>query len=43
MKEQLAMLGCAPIASTPEAFRDQIKADLERWAKVMRDANIKAE
>jgi tripartite-type tricarboxylate transporter receptor subunit TctC len=42
-KEQLAMLGLTPIASTPEAFRDHIKADLERWAKVMRDANIKAE
>jgi len=41
--EQLAMLGYNPIASTPEAFRDQIKADLPRWAKVIRDANIKAE
>jgi hypothetical protein len=37
------MLGYNPIASTPEAFRDQIKADVPRWAKVMRDANIKAE
>lgn len=43
MKEQLAMLGLAPIVSTPEAFRDQIKVDIDRWAKVMRDANIKAE
>jgi tripartite-type tricarboxylate transporter receptor subunit TctC len=43
MREQLAMLGYVSIASTPQEFRDRIKRDLERWAKVMRAANIRAE
>jgi tripartite-type tricarboxylate transporter receptor subunit TctC len=43
MKEQLAPLGYTPIASTPDEFRNQIKNDLQSWAEVMRDANIKAE
>jgi tripartite-type tricarboxylate transporter receptor subunit TctC len=29
--------------STPEAFRDFIRADLQRWTKVIRDAKITAE
>jgi tripartite-type tricarboxylate transporter receptor subunit TctC len=43
MREQLAMLGYVSIASTQQEFRDRIKRDLERWAKVMRAANIRAE
>jgi tripartite-type tricarboxylate transporter receptor subunit TctC len=43
MREQLAILGYVSIASTPQEFRDRIKGDLERWAKVMRAANIRAE
>ncbi len=30
-----------PIASTPEAFTAQIKADYARWAQVVKDANLK--
>jgi tripartite-type tricarboxylate transporter receptor subunit TctC len=40
MRDQLTMLGLDPIANTAEEFRDRIKTDLERWARVMRAANI---
>ena len=30
-----------PIASTPEAFAAQIKADYARWAQVVKDASLK--
>jgi len=30
-----------PIASTPEAFAEQIKADYARWGQVVKDANLK--
>jgi tripartite-type tricarboxylate transporter receptor subunit TctC len=30
-----------PIASTPEAFAAQIKADYARWGQVVKDANLK--
>jgi tripartite-type tricarboxylate transporter receptor subunit TctC len=36
-------LGFEIAASTPEAFAAQIKIELEKWAKVIRAANIKAE
>jgi len=40
MKERLAALGYEVVASTPEEFRDRIKADIGMWAKVIRAANI---
>jgi tripartite-type tricarboxylate transporter receptor subunit TctC len=43
VKERLDALGFAPVASTPEAYAAQIKADIETWSKVVREANIKAE
>jgi tripartite-type tricarboxylate transporter receptor subunit TctC len=43
VKESLDALGFAPVASTPEAYAAQIKADIETWSKVVREANIKVE
>ncbi|HET7257824.1 MAG TPA: tripartite tricarboxylate transporter substrate binding protein [Xanthobacteraceae bacterium] len=43
VKERLDALGFAPVASTPEAYATQIKADIETWSKVVREANIKVE
>ena len=43
VKERLDALGFAPVASTPEAYATQIKADIETWIKVVREANIKVE
>ena len=43
IKERLATLGFESIASTPEEFGARIRAESEKWGKVIRDANIKAE
>jgi tripartite-type tricarboxylate transporter receptor subunit TctC len=40
VKERLAAIGYTPVANTPEEFAAQIKVDVARWAKVIRDANI---
>jgi tripartite-type tricarboxylate transporter receptor subunit TctC len=39
-KELLARDGAVPRPSTPEAFGQLVKSDIERWAKVIRDAGI---
>jgi tripartite-type tricarboxylate transporter receptor subunit TctC len=43
VKERLAVLGFEPVASTPEQFAQHAKAEFEKWAKVIRDSNIKSE
>jgi len=43
VKERLSMLGFEPIANTPGEFRNQIGLGTEKWGKVIRAANIKAE
>ncbi len=42
-QERLVAMGVEVIASTPEAFRTAIASEIQRWAKVVKDANIKAE
>jgi len=42
-QERFASLGLEIIASTPDEFRTAIASEIERWAKVVKDANIKAE
>jgi tripartite-type tricarboxylate transporter receptor subunit TctC len=42
-QERFASLGFEAIASTPEEFRGAIASEIQRWAKVVKDANIKAE
>jgi tripartite-type tricarboxylate transporter receptor subunit TctC len=41
--ERFGVLGIEPVASTPEQFEAQIKADLARWKGVVERAGIKAE
>jgi tripartite-type tricarboxylate transporter receptor subunit TctC len=41
VKERLATLGFDPIGNSPDAFGAWIKAEVAKWAKVMRDANIR--
>jgi tripartite-type tricarboxylate transporter receptor subunit TctC len=43
VKERLEALGFNPVADRPEEFRDRIRSEMGRWAKVIRDANIKIE
>jgi tripartite-type tricarboxylate transporter receptor subunit TctC len=43
VKEKFATLGFEPVGSTPEEFAAQIKLEIPKWGKVIRDANIRAE
>ena len=43
VKERMGVLGFETIASTPEEFAVRIGVDIPKWAKVIRDANIKSE
>ena len=40
---RLARDGIEPVGNSPEAFADQIRADIERWAKIVRAAGIRPE
>ena len=41
--EKLMTLGFTPVGSTPDELAAQIKFDIDRWSKVVRDAGIKVE
>jgi tripartite-type tricarboxylate transporter receptor subunit TctC len=43
VKERLAALGFRPVANTPDEFAVRIKLEIEKWGKVVRDANLKIE
>jgi tripartite-type tricarboxylate transporter receptor subunit TctC len=43
VKERLAALGFEPVANTPEEFAAHIKAEISKWAGVIREAGIKIE
>jgi tripartite-type tricarboxylate transporter receptor subunit TctC len=41
VRERLASQGAEPVGNTPEQFTAQMKADLAKWAKVVKAANIR--
>ena len=41
--EKVASLGFTPVGSTPDELAAQIRFDIDRWSKVVRDAGIKVE
>jgi len=43
VKERFASLGVQPVGNTPEQWGAEIRADMARWAKVIKTANIKVE
>jgi tripartite-type tricarboxylate transporter receptor subunit TctC len=43
VKERLAALGFRPVANTPDEFAARIKLEIEKWGKVVRDADLKIE
>ncbi len=43
VKEKLATLGFNPVANTPDEWQARIKLEIEKWGKVVRDANLKIE
>jgi len=42
-RERYATLGIEPVANAPEQFTEQIRADLARWEKVVKQAGIRIE
>jgi tripartite-type tricarboxylate transporter receptor subunit TctC len=40
VKERLAAIGFTPVANTPAEFAAELKAEVARWGKVIRDAKI---
>jgi tripartite-type tricarboxylate transporter receptor subunit TctC len=43
VKERLAVLGFKPVANTPDQFAARIRLELEKWSKVVHDANLRIE
>ncbi len=43
VRERYAALGIEPVGNSPDQFTEQIRADLERWEKVVKAANIRLE
>ncbi|HXM80721.1 MAG TPA: tripartite tricarboxylate transporter substrate binding protein [Burkholderiales bacterium] len=43
VRERYAVLGIEPVGNTPEEFGNQVRADLARWEKVVRAANVRLE
>lgn len=43
MQKRLSADGVVPIGSSPEQFAQHIRAEINRWAKVIKDANIRAD
>jgi tripartite-type tricarboxylate transporter receptor subunit TctC len=43
VQERLTGLGFVPVANTPDEFAARIKTEMPKWAKVIREANIKGE
>lgn len=43
VKERLATLGFNPVTNTPDEWAARIKLEIEKWGKVVRDANLKIE
>jgi tripartite-type tricarboxylate transporter receptor subunit TctC len=43
VRKPLAILGFEPVGSTPEEFTSRAKVEFDKWAKVIRASNIKAQ
>jgi tripartite-type tricarboxylate transporter receptor subunit TctC len=43
VRERFLALGVEPLGSTPDEFGAHIRAQMEKWAKVVKDAGVKAE
>ena len=41
--ERFANLGLDPVGNSPQEFSDYVRSELAKWAKVVKDANIKAD
>jgi tripartite-type tricarboxylate transporter receptor subunit TctC len=41
--EKLAQQGVDPVGNTPAEFAQIIRADIDKWAKVIKEAGIRAD
>ena len=39
-EEAIKKTGCTPLSSTPEQFSDFMKAEVTRWAKIIKEAKV---
>jgi tripartite-type tricarboxylate transporter receptor subunit TctC len=43
VREKLATLGFKPVANTPDEWSARIKLEIDKWGKVVKDANLRIE
>jgi len=43
IRERLDQLAFEPVGGSPREFADYVRTEIPKWAKVMRDANVKPE
>ena len=43
MRERLAALGVQPLSSTPEKFGEFLKAEVAKWADVVKESGARAD
>jgi tripartite-type tricarboxylate transporter receptor subunit TctC len=43
VRDQLSAQGADPIGSSPEEFAAYVKAEIEKWARVIKQAGVRAE
>ena len=43
VRERLLALASPPVGGTPEEFQKRIRDEIDKWARVIRAANIKPE
>jgi len=43
VRERMEQLGVDPVANTPEEFAAFQKAEIAKWAKVIKEGNVKVE
>ena len=43
VKERLATMGAEPVGNSPDAFRAFVKAEIAKWARVVKEAGLKVE
>ena len=43
VRERYATLGIEPVGNAPREFFEQVRADLLRWAEVVKAANVKVD
>jgi len=43
VQQKLQVLGFEAVVNTPDEFQSRIKAEIPKWAKIIKDANIKPE